>query len=76
MRGKRKARRTQSTAKKSGEPARYVRWRNETGRLLEPLKFDGVTISDWTPWRVVTLSPDSTRAAEAAGLTRIGLAAP
>jgi hypothetical protein len=52
-------------------PERYVKWRNETGRLVTG-SFGSVKVNDWTPGLTRSLPEQCGEDAEAAGLTHMG----
>lgn len=52
-------------------PERYVRWRNDTGRMIEPV-MGGAKVRWWTPLLVKSAPESMSGDAEKAGLTRLG----
>jgi hypothetical protein len=54
-------------------PGRFVRWRNETGRLVRAT-FGDIVITDWTPGLIRSMPESLSEEAVKAGLTNIGYA--
>jgi hypothetical protein len=50
---------------------RYVRWRNDTGAMIEPV-MGGAKVRWWTPLLVKSAPESMSSDAESAGLTRLG----
>jgi len=50
---------------------RFVRWRNETGRLVQA-KFGDIIVTDWTPGLTRSMPESLSEDAIKAGLTNVG----
>lgn len=50
---------------------RFIRWRNETGRIVQA-KFGDINVTDWTPGLTRSMPESLSEEAVRAGLTNVG----